>query len=133
MTVHTSRLSNTIYDLIGVICHHGTAVGSHYMAYALNPISAQWYEYDDMYVTEVDSQQVENCEPYVLFYRKQQNKMPNVRAKAIELMQQKEKSLMRFIVSKQWINKFNTFANPGPISNDNFLCPHGGVPPHLLS
>jgi hypothetical protein len=54
-----------------------------------------------MYVTEVDSQQVENCEPYVLFYRKQQNKMPTVRAKAIELMQQKEKSLMQFIVSKQ--------------------------------
>ena len=39
---------------------------------------------------------------------------------------------MQFIVSKQWINKFNTFAEPGSITNDDFLCSHGGVPPHLL-
>lgn len=35
-------------------------------------------------------------------------------------------SLMEFFISKQWINKFNTFAEPGPISNDDFLCKHGG-------
>jgi len=35
-------------------------------------------------------------------------------------------SLMQFFISKQWINRFNTFAEPGPITNDDFLCPHGG-------
>ena len=30
--------TNAVYDLIGVICHHGTAGGGHYTAYALNPI-----------------------------------------------------------------------------------------------
>ena len=124
--------ANAIYDLIGVICHHGTAGGGHYTSYAQNPISGQWYEYDDMYVTEVELQQVEICEPYVLFYRKQQRQMPTIRARAVELMQVKEKSLMQFIVSKQWINKFNTFAEPGSITNDDFLCVHGGVPPHML-
>ena len=33
---------------------------------------------------------------------------------------------MQFFISKQWINRFNTFAEPGPITNDDFLCPHGG-------
>lgn len=36
-------------------------------------------------------------------------------------------SLMQFFISKQWINRFNTFAEPGPITNDDFLCPHGGM------
>ena len=33
---------------------------------------------------------------------------------------------MQFFISKQWINRFNTFAEPGPISNYDFLCRHGG-------
>ena len=44
-------------------------VGGHYTAYGLNHVNEQWYEFDDQYVTEVDIQQVENCEAYVLFYR----------------------------------------------------------------
>lgn len=43
--------------------------GGHYTSYGLNYIGSQWYEFDDQYVTEVDLQQVENCEAYVLFYR----------------------------------------------------------------
>jgi len=35
----------------------------------LNYVNLTWYEYDDQIVTEVDAQQVENCEAYVLFYR----------------------------------------------------------------
>ena len=60
----------TEYDLIATICHHGGAGGyGHYTAYALNDRSMQWYEFDDQLVTEVDLQQVVNCEAYVLFYR----------------------------------------------------------------
>ena len=33
---------------------------------------------------------------------------------------------MHFYVSKEWINRFNTFAEPGPVTNEDFLCPHGG-------
>jgi len=44
-------------------------VGGHYTTYALNYVNLSWYEYDDQIVTEVDPQQVENCEAYVLFYR----------------------------------------------------------------
>jgi len=39
---------------------------------------------------------------------------------------------MSFFVSRQWISKFNTFAEPGPISNYDFLCQHGGKLNRLL-
>lgn len=37
--------------------------------------------------------------------------------------------LFKFFISKQWFSKFKTFAEPGPIHNRDFLCPHGGVQP----
>ena len=36
---------------------------------------------------------------------------------------------MQFYISSQWFSKFGTFAEPGPIHNQDFLCPHGGVQP----
>ncbi|XP_060586929.1 ubiquitin carboxyl-terminal hydrolase 20-like [Ruditapes philippinarum] len=128
--LHKDHVSNvTVYDLVAVICHHGTAGGGHYTAYCQNVLTEHWYEFDDQYVTEVDVNQVINCEAYVLFYRKQNDHMNSVRQEAMELMNKREPSLMHFFVSKQWINRFNTFAEPGPITNQDFLCPHGGVPP----
>lgn len=38
-----------------------------------------------------------------------------------------EPSLLQFYISRQWLNKFKTFAEPGPISNRDFLCSHGGT------
>lgn len=32
-------------------------------------------------------------------------------------------------VSKQWLSRFNTCAEPGPIDNSDFLCRHGNVDP----
>lgn len=47
----------------------GTAGMGHYTCYAMNDCDGQWYEYDDVYVTQVDASTVANCEAYVLFYR----------------------------------------------------------------
>ncbi|XP_013775645.2 ubiquitin carboxyl-terminal hydrolase 20-like isoform X2 [Limulus polyphemus] len=125
----------TTYDLVAAICHHGTASCGHYTAYALNYLNDQWYEFDDQYVTAVDPQVVKNCEAYVLFYRKSSEEIVKKRQRAVELMERSknEPGLLHFYISKQWVNKFNTFANPGPISNSNFLCPHGGVHPSKAS
>lgn len=73
----------TTYELFSVICHHGTAGGGHYTCYALN--SAQWYEFDDQCVTRVSSETVQNCEAYVLFYRKVTTEAAAVKAKITEL------------------------------------------------
>ena len=48
------------------------------------------------------------------------------RQKVVSLASMKEHSLLQFYISREWLNKFNTFAEPGPITNHTFLCPHGG-------
>ncbi|XP_043914565.1 ubiquitin carboxyl-terminal hydrolase 20 isoform X2 [Protopterus annectens] len=120
----------TTYDLLSVICHHGTAGSGHYIAYCQNVINGQWYEFDDQYVTEVHETVVQSAEAYVLFYRKSNEEAVRERQKVIALASMKEPSLLQFYISREWLNKFNTFAEPGPITNHNFLCTHGGIPPH---
>ncbi|XP_052120000.1 ubiquitin carboxyl-terminal hydrolase 20 isoform X2 [Frankliniella occidentalis] len=129
----TSSVSS--YDLVSVICHHGTAGGGHYTCYALNCQSQQWFEFDDQYVTQVSPETVQNCEAYVLFYRKSCDQVKRFRAQAVELLERSnnEPSLMTFYISKQWLNKLNTFAEPGPIDNSDFLCHHGGVRPDRVN
>lgn len=66
-----SKPQCTTYNLIACICHHGSALlTGHYTTYALNCIDDQWYEFDDQYVSSVESYQVENSEAYILFYQK---------------------------------------------------------------
>uniref|UniRef100_A0A3B3UVT8 Ubiquitin carboxyl-terminal hydrolase n=1 Tax=Poecilia latipinna TaxID=48699 RepID=A0A3B3UVT8_9TELE len=120
----------TSYDLLSVICHHGTAGSGHYIAYCQNVINGQWYEFDDQYVTEVHETVVQNAEAYVLFYRKSSEESVRERQKVVALANMKEPSLLQFYISREWLNKFNTFAEPGPISNHTFLCQHGGIPPN---
>ncbi|XP_060056310.1 ubiquitin carboxyl-terminal hydrolase 20 isoform X1 [Erinaceus europaeus] len=120
----------TTYDLLSVICHHGTAGSGHYIAYCQNVINGQWYEFDDQYVTEVHETVVQNIEAYVLFYRKSSEEAVRERQQVVSLAAMREPSLLRFYVSREWLNKFNTFAEPGPITNHTFLCSHGGIPPN---
>ncbi|XP_066453909.1 ubiquitin carboxyl-terminal hydrolase 33 isoform X1 [Eleutherodactylus coqui] len=117
------------YDLLSVICHHGTASSGHYIAYCRNNLSNLWYEFDDQSVTEVSEATVQNAEAYVLFYRKSSEDAQKERRRVTSLLNLTEPSLLQFYISHQWLNKFKTFAEPGPISNNDFLCLHGGVPP----
>lgn len=120
-----------LYDLTGVICHHGTAGGGHYTAYALNNITNDWYEFDDSYVVQVDPATVLAAEAYVLFYRRNNQQIEPVREEVQMLLKEAQTapSLVQFYVSRQWINKLENFAEPGPIDNSDFLCRHGGVLP----
>ncbi|XP_050312618.1 ubiquitin carboxyl-terminal hydrolase 20 isoform X2 [Anthonomus grandis grandis] len=122
-----SKVSN--YDLFSVICHHGTAGGGHYTCYALN--GTQWYEFDDQYVNQVSAEKVQNCEAYVLFYRKVQTSAEAVRQKASKIGEQAERQteVKRVFISKQWITKFDYCVEPGPIDNSDFLCQHGAFDP----
>lgn len=119
----------TTYDLLSVISHHGTAGSGHYIAYCQNVINGQWYEFDDQYVTEVHETVVQNAEAYVLFYRKSSEESVRERQRVVALANLKEPSLLQFYISREWLNKFNTFTEPGPITNHTFLCQHGGIPP----
>lgn len=119
----------TTYDLISVICHHGTAGAGHYTCYAFNPYAKQWFEFDDQCVTKVSSEVVKICEAYVLFYRKCSPETTQHQEKFDELMELSIREPNTYFVSLQWLNRFKTFAEPGPIDNSDFLCPHKGVNP----
>lgn len=123
------------YDLSAVICHHGTVGSGHYICYAKHAPSDKWFEYDDQTVTQVSAETVQNCEAYVLFYQKSNPQMSHIRAQAQEIMSSHlhvypSSSDIKFFVSKQWINRFNTFAEPGPIDNSSILCQHGSLLPN---
>lgn len=121
------------YDLTAVICHLGVSYGSgHYTSFAKHEISGKWFKYDDELVTEVSPEMVQNCEAYVLFYRKSDPQMATIREQAVQIedLNTEQTSSIRFFVSRQWLNRFKTFAEPGPIDNWTLLCPHGGLAPH---
>lgn len=130
--LHNDCISKvTNYELFSVICHHGTAGGGHYISFALN--NGQWYEFDDQCVTRVSAEKVENCEAYVLFYRKSTSHADEIKDKALrmsEIYDEMEREVA--YVSKQWINRFNYCAEPGPIDNSDFLCQHGSVNPERV-
>lgn len=118
--------------MTAVICHRGTVGTGHYTSFAKHEPTRKWFEYDDQLVTEVTPEVVENCEAYVLFYRKTNPQMHLIRQEANKLAEitPQVASDITFLVSRQWLNRFNTFAEPGPIDNWALLCPHGGVPPN---
>lgn len=119
------------YDLTAVICHHGTVSHGHYTSFAKHEISGKWFEFDDQIVTEVPPDVVQNCEAYVLFYRKSNPQMSLIREQAMQIEDRitEQAPGIRFFVSRQWLNRFKTFAEPGPIDNWALLCPHGGLSP----
>ncbi|XP_041980873.1 ubiquitin carboxyl-terminal hydrolase 20 isoform X2 [Aricia agestis] len=135
----TSKISR--YSLCAVICHAGTAGGGHYTCVARGGASAarggtgggadDWYLFDDASVTPLPAHQLPACEAYVLFYRKVNPQMTVLRQKAAEILKStsSEPNDIKFYISKQWLNKFNTWAEPGPIDNSDFVCGHGGVRP----
>ncbi|XP_027846553.2 ubiquitin carboxyl-terminal hydrolase 20-like isoform X2 [Aphis gossypii] len=123
----------TTYKLVSAICHHGTiGSGGHYTCYSLNPINEQWYEFDDQCVTLVSAETVRGSEAYVLFYKKNSPITNRIRTQMRQV--QVNKSLPNCsqeacFISTRWLSKFNTFAEPGPIDNYDFMCHHNRVKP----
>ncbi|KAF2367860.1 Peptidase C19 ubiquitin carboxyl-terminal hydrolase [Trinorchestia longiramus] len=122
------------YSLYGVICHHGSVVGGHYTSLAQHPKTGIWYEFDDEAVSYVTPEYVQRSQAYVLFYKKNNPEAEKIRNRASALMRSHSlnQCLVKFYISKQWFNKFQSFGECGPIDNSDFLCPHGGVQPRKV-
>ncbi|KAH8400876.1 hypothetical protein KR009_001608 [Drosophila setifemur] len=118
-----------LYNLSSVICHHGTVGGGHYTCYARNALNGRWYNFDDQFVTEVTPETVATCQAYVLFYQKHNPQMKLVRDEAMSLSTSHPPcdSDIKFYVTREWLSRLATFAEPGPINNQEMLCPHGGI------
>ena len=59
-----------MYDLVGVINHYGSMNFGHYVAFAKNSITDQWYEFNDSSVSMITEGSVCNSAAYVLFYKR---------------------------------------------------------------
>ena len=70
----SQRGQNMIYDCYGVSNHFGNMGFGHYTAYAKNPATDKWYEFDDSRVSEIRDDTAENKviteAAYNLFYRR---------------------------------------------------------------
>ncbi|CAB4012687.1 ubiquitin carboxyl-terminal hydrolase 20, partial [Paramuricea clavata] len=119
----------TKYDLVAIITHHGSVGGGHYVAYCKNFVTGKWYEFNDSYVSEVSASYVQSCEAYVLFYRKRGEIITKYRQKFFRLSRSHEGQPATHFISKKWMTMFYTCAEPGPISNNSFMCKHGAIDP----
>nr|XP_039270024.1 ubiquitin carboxyl-terminal hydrolase 20-like [Styela clava] len=126
----------TTYDLSSVIVHLGNAGGGHYTSYAKNIVDNNWYEFDDQFITQVPESTVANAEAYVLFYCKSSPEAVRSRERIIQLSETSHmdvdgssSNLLQFHISTNWLYKFLNFAEPGPIDNSSFICPHLDVLP----
>ncbi|KAG0224367.1 Ubiquitin carboxyl-terminal hydrolase 33 [Actinomortierella wolfii] len=130
-SVNPQELKHTKYDLYAVVRHRGVLGGGHYIGYARHPMDGQWYEYDDTYVTRKSASEVSKIEAYILFYRRKMPEREEERKRiakfmAPQLMQIYDKGLLVYI-SRLWYCRWLHLLDPGPISNRDFLCPHGGI------
>ena len=57
-----------VYRLFGVTNHTGTLEGGHYIGCARNPVTGDWFTYDDHVIRPMRASQTQKKEAYLLFY-----------------------------------------------------------------
>uniref|UniRef100_A0A7E4VJ70 Ubiquitin carboxyl-terminal hydrolase n=1 Tax=Panagrellus redivivus TaxID=6233 RepID=A0A7E4VJ70_PANRE len=125
---------STHYDLVALVSHRGTGVEyGHYIAYCRNDLDGCWYEFDDASVSPVSESDVICKEAYVLFYQKKGTLVnEEFKDRVLDVLSNiKEPNSDAYFISAEWLYRFRTFAEPGPITNSDFLCEHLGRMPLL--
>ncbi|GMT31637.1 hypothetical protein PFISCL1PPCAC_22934, partial [Pristionchus fissidentatus] len=131
----TEAAGEAEYELCALVCHEGANADSgHYVAIARNEIDGNWYEFDDSTVTKLDDAYVLTKDAYVLFYQKKQDlRQERVRDMVRQMMSPQAIANTpagdRHYISTEWLERLSTFAEPGPITNYDFLCPHRNLLP----
>ncbi|XP_043234480.1 ubiquitin carboxyl-terminal hydrolase 15-like [Amphibalanus amphitrite] len=65
-----------VYDLYGVVEHHGSQDGGHYTAYSFNHPADSWFFMDDSKVRECSAASVRDATAYLLCYRARERHAP---------------------------------------------------------
>jgi len=125
-----------LYDLVGIVCHSGGLGMGHYIAYVRNPITQKWYLCNDSYVSEVTAETVQNAQAYILFYQRSASKEKLSEVNTVTTLLRKisraknpseSASIPTTYVSKRWWIRWRTSLRPGPITNTDVVCAHGGM------
>lgn len=99
------------------------------MAFCRNAVDNLWYEFDDSFVSPVSETEVMNREAYVLFYQKKgtaSNEMFKEKINHV-LNEMNDSHEETYYISAEWLYRYRTFSDPGPITNNDFLdedCPN---------
>ncbi|XP_077987451.1 uncharacterized protein LOC144442053 [Glandiceps talaboti] len=64
------------YDLQSCVCHFGGVNAGHYTAFSKNPLTDQWYYYNDETNTRQDPCDSDSSSVYVLFYQRKSSQLP---------------------------------------------------------
>ena len=64
----SNKEEGRVYRLFGVTNHTGTLEGGHYIGCARNPVSGDWFTYDDHVIRPMKADQTRKKEAYLLFY-----------------------------------------------------------------
>lgn len=59
-----------LFELIGVVFHSGSLDGGHYTAAAVDPMSGEWYNFNDSTVRKIDNCDAHSSRAYILFYQR---------------------------------------------------------------
>ncbi|CAB3410177.1 unnamed protein product [Caenorhabditis bovis] len=123
--------STSLYDLWGIITHEGnTPISGHYKAFCRNREDGVWYEFDDNVVTKLDGELIKKQNAYALFYVRKQNVEENQLIKQT-LDENFDPNAKKCYISRKWLFKLDRFAEPGCITNYDFLCEHGAIRPEF--
>ncbi|KAF9117058.1 Ubiquitin carboxyl-terminal hydrolase 33 [Mortierella sp. AM989] len=110
-----NELRNTKYELYAMVRHRGVVGGGHYIGYAKHATDGSWYEFDDTYITRKAAADIAKMEAYILFYRRK------------SLHREEDRARISKFMTKPLMQIYDNALMPGPISNHDFLCPHGGI------
>lgn len=77
-----------MYDCFAVSNHFGGVGGGHYTAYAMNPQTKQWFDFDDSRCNLIQKDEVVTAAAYSLFYR-QRGHVSDINSFSFEQIEQK--------------------------------------------
>ena len=113
------------YKCIGVVCHTGDLFDGHYFCYTKH--GSKWLYCNDSYCAVVPESEVKNVYAYILFYEKENSDleskfvMPELSNSALGY----EREELFCLISYRWLQNFLLSSHPGPLNNDELVCPHG--------
>ena len=124
----------SVYELDGVVNHHGDMGGGHYTSYAKKR-GVGWVLFNDERIAKAHVKEVVDSEVYVCVYRRKQKEESSagaeVRAVARAVLEQTPEGLVGscggLFVSRSWLCRAAWLtSDPGPITNRPCYCDNEG-------
>ncbi|KAL5105531.1 Ubiquitin carboxyl-terminal hydrolase 31 [Taenia crassiceps] len=95
-----SDVGKPVYDLVAVCNHKGSIETGHITAYCKSLVSGQWWHYNDLKVQKVSPDQVVQPGAYILFYKKRDADVGDIRETVAKLFKISKEGQDREVANK---------------------------------